>query len=247
VIHYKSKSDIEHLKVSCRHVSEILKILGDNIKPGITTGEIGQLAEKLIRERGGKPAPPEVGFPSSICVSVNEQVVHGIPGKRLLKTGDIVSIDVTASFDGFYGDTASTFPVGEISKEARCLLDITKQSLYEGIKKAKEGNRLGDISYAIQSYVEGHGFSVVRDFVGHGIGKVMWEEPQIPNFGLPDRGPRLKKGMVLAIEPMVNIGTYEVKVLDDGWTAVTKDRSLSAHFEHTVAILDNDTEVLTEL
>jgi methionyl aminopeptidase len=219
--------------------------LGSKVAPGVTTEELDQLAGQLIQEQGGKAAPPEVGFPGNICVSINEQVVHGIPGKLALKSGDIISIDVTAAFDGYYGDTAATFPVGKISEKTQHLLDVTKQSLFEGIKKAVEGNRLGDISHTIQSYVEKHGFSVVRDFVGHGIGKEMWEEPQIPNFGLPDRGPRLKKGMVLAIEPMVNVGTYAVRVLDDGWTAVTQDGSLSAHFEHTIVILDDGAEILT--
>jgi len=245
VINLKSKSEIELLRTSCKIVSEILQTLGSKVAPGVATEELDQLAEQLIQEQGGKSAPPEVGFPGNICVSVNEQVVHGIPGKLTLKSGDIVSIDVTAAFDGYYGDTAATFPVGKISEKTQHLLDVTKQSLFEGIKKAVEGNRLGDISHTIQSYVEKHGFSVVRDFVGHGIGKEMWEEPQIPNFGLPDRGPRLKKGMVLAIEPMVNVGNYAVKVLDDGWTAVTQDRSLSAHFEHTIVILDDGAEILT--
>ena len=245
MINLKSKSEIELLRTSCKIVSKILQTLGSKVAPGVTTEELDQLAEQLIQEQGGKSAPPEVGFPGNICVSVNEQVVHGIPGKLTLKSGDIVSIDVTAAFDGYYGDTAATFPVGKINEKTQHLLDVTKQSLFEGIKMAVEGNRLGDISHTIQSYVEKHGFSVVRDFVGHGIGKEMWEEPQIPNFGLPDRGPRLKKGMVLAIEPMVNVGNYAVKVLDDGWTAVTQDRSLSAHFEHTIVILDDGAEILT--
>ncbi len=241
----KSQSEIELLRSSCKIVSEILQTLGSKVAPGVTTEELDKLAGQMIQKYGGKPAPPEVGFPGNICVSINEQVVHGVPSKRSLKSGDIVSIDVTASFNGYYGDVAATFPVGKISEKAQHLLDITKRSLSEGIKKAIVGNRLGDISYTIQSYVEKHGFSVVRNFVGHGIGKEMWEEPQIPNFGFPDRGPRIKKGMVFAIEPMVNIGAYEVRVLDDGWTAVTQDGSLSAHFEHTVAISDNGTEILT--
>lgn len=245
VIPLKSKSDIEQIRISCKIVSEILKILESEIRPGITTLELDDLAIKLIRERGGKPAPPEVGFPGNICVSINDEVVHGIPGNRSLKTGDIVSIDITASFNGFYGDMASTYPVGEISEKAKRLLEVTKNSLYAGIDSAIDGNRLGDISHTIQTYVEKSGFSVVRDFVGHGIGYNMWEEPQIPNFGLPDRGPRLKNGMVLAIEPMVNIGDYKVKILDDGWTAVTEDGTLSAHFEHTIGIMDNRTEILT--
>jgi len=245
VIPLKSKAEIESLRVSGRMVSEILQILGGQVKPGITTGELDEFAIQLIRDRRGSPAPPTVGFPGSICVSVNSEVVHGVPGKRELRSGDIVSIDIMASLDGYYGDIAATFPVGEISEDARHLLRITKEALYAGISKAVDGNRLGDVSHTIQTYVESRGCSVVRDFVGHGIGKDMWEEPQIPNFGIPDRGPRLKTGMVLAIEPMVNAGSYKVKVLDDGWTAVTQDGSLSAHFEHTVAILDNGPEILT--
>ena len=171
--------------------------------------------------------------------------MHGVPGKRRLCPGDIVGIDVMASFDGCYGDTTVTFPVGEISEEARHLLEVTKDALYTGISKTVDGGRLGDVSHSIQTYVESHGCSVVREFVGHGIGKNMWEEPQIANHGIPDRGPRLKTGMVLAIEPMVNAGRYKVSILDDGWTAVTQDGSLSAHFEHTVAILDGGPQILT--
>lgn len=245
MIPLKTKSEVELIRASSKLVSEILRILESRIAPGVTTGELNQLAGRLIRERGGKPAPPEVGFPGDICVSVNEQVIHGVPGKRLLKPGDIVSIDVTASFNGYYGDVAATFPVGAISEKTQQLLEVTKQALYEGISKAVAGNRLGHISHAIQMYVETQGFSVVRDFVGHGIGKSMWEEPQIPNFGPPDRGPRLRKGMVLAIEPMVNAGVYDVQVLDDKWTAVTLDGNLSAHFEHTVVISDDGPEILT--
>lgn len=245
MIHLKTKAEIEFLRISGKLVSEILQALKDKVAPGITTGELNELAGKLIRERNGKSAPPEVGFPGNICVSVNDQVVHGIPGKRVLKPGDIVSIDVTAAFDGYYGDIARTFPVGEISEKTQELLVVTQQSLYEGISKAIDGNRLGDVSTAIQTYVEKHGFSVVRNFVGHGIGKSMWEEPQVPNFGVADRGVKLRNGMVLAIEPMVNIGGYDVKVLEDKWTAVTQDGSLSAHFEHTVAILEDGPEILT--
>jgi methionyl aminopeptidase len=245
VIPLKSKAEIERLRVSGRMVSEILRILGDEVKPGVTTEELDRLAGQLIRARGGRPAPPEVGFPGNICVSVNSEVVHGVPGRRRLRLGDIVSIDVMASFDGYYGDVAVTFPVGEISEEARHLLEVTEGALCAGISKAVEGGRLGDISHSIQTYVESRGCSVVREFVGHGIGKHMWEEPQIPNFGLSDRGPRLKTGMVLAIEPMVNAGKHRVNILDDGWTAVTQDGSLSAHFEHTVAVLDSGPEILT--
>jgi methionyl aminopeptidase len=226
-------------------VAEILRILGGEVKSGITTEELDRLAGKLIQDRGGTPAPPKVGFPGNACVSVNSEVVHGVPGKRRLRPGDIVSIDVMASFDGYYGDITVTFPVGEISKEAKHLSEVTEAALHVGISKAVDGGRLGDISHSIQTYVESRGCSVVREFVGHGIGKDMWEEPQIPNFGIPDRGPRLKTGMVLAIEPMVNAGKHKVNILDDGWTAVTQDGSLSAHFEHTVAILDGGPEILT--
>lgn len=247
MIHLKSKTEIDSLRISNKIVSGILQKLGSEIKPGITTGYLNHLAEQLINEQGGIPGPPEVGFPGVICVSLNNQVVHGVPGKSVIKMGDIVSLDVTASFNGYYGDVAATFSVGNISKEAKNLIEATKSALYEGISKAKAGNRLGDISNAIQLYVESHGFSVVRDFVGHGIGKSMWEEPQIPNFGAPDRGPRLKNGMVFAIEPMVNAGDYKVNILDDGWTAVTQDGTLSAHFEHVIAITEDNPEILTFL
>lgn len=245
MISLKSKAEIERLRISGRIVSEILRALSSEIRPGVTTAELDELAGSLIRKHNGKPGPPEVGFPGNICTSINDQVVHGVPSKRKLQPMDIISIDVTASFDGYYGDVAATFPVGEISEETKRLLDVTRSALYEGISKAVEGNRLGDISHAIQTYVESHGFSVVRDFVGHGIGKSMWEEPQVPNFGLPNRGPRLRAGMVLAIEPMVNAKSYEVDILDDGWTAVTRDGSLSAHFENMVVIQDDGPEILT--
>jgi methionyl aminopeptidase len=245
VIPLKSKSELELTRVSCKMVSEVLQALKDAIKPGANTRDLNRLAGQLIRDRGGKPAPPNVGFPGNICVSVNNEVVHGVPGRRAFYTGDIVSVDVMASFDGYYGDVAATFPVGKISEEAKHLLEVTKGSLYEGISKAVDGSRLGDISYAIQTYVESRGCSVVREFVGHGIGKSMWEEPQVPNFGVPDRGHRLKVGMVLSIEPMVSAGRYEVDFLDDGWTAVTQDGSFSAHFEHTIVILDDGPEILT--
>ena len=219
--------------------------MGNEATPGVTTGELERLAGQLIRERGGKPAPPQVGFPGDICISVNSEVVHGVPGRYSLRPGDIASIDVMASFDGYYGDVAATFPVFEISEEAKRLLETTKGALDAGISKAVAGNRLGDVSYAVQSYVESRGCSVVREFVGHGIGANMWEKPQVPNFGSPNRGPRLKTGMILAIEPMVNAGAYEVDILDDEWTAVARDGSLSAHFEHTIVILDDGPEILT--
>jgi methionyl aminopeptidase len=204
------------------------------------------MAEEFITKHGAKPSFKGLyGFPSSLCISVNEQVIHGFPGAYALKEGDIVSIDCGAFFDGFHGDAARTFPVGNISVDAQKLIDITKESFFQGIKFAKEGNKLTDISYGIQSYVEAAGFSVVRDFVGHGIGKKVHEDPNVPNFGKSGRGPKLLEGMVLAIEPMVNAGTHKVETLKDGWTVVTADTSLSAHYENTVAILSDGPEILT--
>ncbi len=229
-----------------RVVALTLQELERAIVPGVTTFDLDALAEDFIRRRGAKPAFKGLyGFPASICTSVNEQVVHGIPGTRRLKAGDIISIDVGAEVNGYYGDAAATFPVGEIDAEAARLLEVTRESLHKGIEKAVAGNRLSDISHAVQTYVEKHGFSVVRDFVGHGIGSKMHEEPQIPNFGPPGRGPRLEEGMTLAIEPMVNEGTYEVRILKDNWTVVTMDGKRSAHFEHTVAVGDGAAEILT--
>lgn len=223
-----------------------LQELSKKIRPGITTAELNRYAEEFLEKAGAKPAFLGYhGFPASICASVNNEVVHGIPGLRRLENGDIISIDMGAIYRGYYGDAAATFPVGEISEEAKRLLEVTEKALYEGISKAVAGNRVGDISAAVQSYVERHGFHVVRDYVGHGIGRNMHEEPQVPNFGKPGVGPRLQPGMVLAIEPMVNVGTHEVVVMPDGWTVVTKDGSLSAHFEHTVLITEGEPEILT--
>lgn len=205
-----------------------------------------KIAEEFITKHGAKPSFKGLyGFPSSLCISVNEQVIHGFPGTYVLKEGDIVSIDCGAFFDGFHGDAARTFPVGNISADAQKLIDITRESFFQGIKFAKEGNKLIDISHEIQSYVEAAGFSVVRDFVGHGIGRKVHEEPDVPNFGKSGKGPKLLEGMVLAIEPMVNAGTYKVKTLKDGWTVVTADASLSAHYENSVAILSDGPEILT--
>jgi len=246
VIIIKSLREIELLRKSNLIVAEVFKKLKGMITAGITTMELDQVAEDLIRSRGGVPAFKGYrGFPATLCTSINEEVVHGIPSQRKLKEGDIVSIDVGVNFKGYYGDAAMTFPVGEIDEEARRLLEVTEKALWVGIHEAKLGNRLYDISYAIQTWVEGHGFSVVRDFVGHGIGLDLHEEPQIPNFGIPHQGPRLERGMVLALEPMVNEGTYEVKVLQDGWTVVTLDGKRSAHFEHSIAITDGEAEVLS--
>lgn len=231
-----------------RVVAQVFRELEKAIAPGVTTGELNALAEDFIARQGARPAFKGLyGFPAAICTSVNEQVVHGIPGLRRLEDGDIISIDIGAEINGYYGDAAVTFPVGEISSGARRLLDVTHGALYAGIEMARSGNRLGDISHAIQSYVERHGYNVVRDYVGHGIGREMHEDPQVPNFGRPGRGPRLEPGMTLAIEPMVNAGTHEVRTLEDRWTVVTRDGSLSAHFEHTVAITNGAAEILTRL
>lgn len=246
VIIIKSVREIELLRKSNLIVAEVFKKLEGMIAPGVTTKELDQVAEDLIRSRGGIPAFKGYrGFPATLCTSINEEVVHGIPNQRKLKEGDIISIDVGVNFKGYFGDAAKTFPVGEIDEEAKRLLEVTEKALWVGIHEAKLGNRLYDISYAIQTWVEGHGFSVVRDFVGHGIGRDLHEEPQIPNFGSPHQGPRLEKGMVFAIEPMVNEGTYEVKVLQDGWTVVTLDGKRSAHFEHSIAITNGEAEILS--
>lgn len=242
----KSKREIEKMRKAGRLVAETHAFLKTLIKPGITTKELDEAAENFIRENNSIPAFKGYhGFPGSICASINEVVVHGIPGLKKLNDGDIISIDIGTIVDGYYGDGAKTYAVGNISDEAQKLIDVTKQSFYEGIKFAKTGYRLSDISHAIQTYVEKNGFSVVRDFVGHGIGQKMHEDPQIPNFGLPGSGPRLRAGMVLAIEPMVNIGGYHVKVLSDNWTAVTVDNNLSAHYEHTILITEDEPELLT--
>jgi len=226
----------------------ILDELRKLVKPGVTTIELDQFAEKLIRNHDCTPAFKGYrNYPACLCASVNDQIVHGIPSTRKLLEGDILSLDLGVKLDGFYGDAAITVPVGEISAESQKLITITEQALYFGIEKARSGNRLSDISHVIQTWVENHGFSVVRDFVGHGIGKNLHEEPQIPNFGKPGFGPRLRKGMVFALEPMVNVGSHQVSVLDDGWTAVTTDGSLSAHFEHTIAVTDDSPIILSEL
>ncbi len=231
-----------------RLVAEVLRELREAARPGVTTADLDVLAEKRIREEGGEPAFKGYhGYPSTICASVNEQVIHGIPSARALVDGDILSIDVGVVMDGFFGDAAITVPIGEIPDRARELLRVTEESLYKGIAQARVGGRVSDIGHAVQRHVEAHGFSVVREFVGHGIGSAMHEEPQIPNYGEPGRGPRLAEGMVLAIEPMINIGKPAVKILEDGWTAVTRDGSLSAHFEHTVCVTASGPVILTTL
>lgn len=242
----KSDSEIEYMRQAGRIVAMTLAKIKEVIKPGITTGYIDKLAENFIIEQKAIPAFKGLyGFPATLCVSINEEVVHGIPGERVLQEGDIVSVDCGALVNGFYGDAARTFPVGDVSVVAKSLIDVTQQSFFQGIKYAAAGNRLEDISHAIQEYVEKHGFSVVRDYVGHGIGRAMHEDPQVPNYGRAGKGIRLVKGMCLAIEPMVNAGNYQVETLSDEWTVVTADRSLSAHYENTVVILDNGPEVLT--
>jgi methionyl aminopeptidase len=247
----KSKLGIEKMRQSCKAASIVLQRIGDGVKTGVSTIELDRIARRAIEELGGKPSflgyrlPGHPPYPAAICASINEQVVHGIPDGRKLVDGDIISIDVGVFLDGYHGDNAFTFPIGQISDETRHLLDVTKASLYKGIEEAKPSNRLGDVCHAIQSYVESHGCSVVRDLVGHGVGRSMHEEPQIPNYGRPGSGPRLKPGMTLAVEPMVNAGAWDVKILENGWTVVTADNSLSAHFEHTVAILSDGPEILT--
>ena len=244
----KSPKEIEKLRVSNKIVAQILAILKEEIRPGINTLKLDRLAECLTKQNKAKPAFKGYrGFPYSICASVNNQVVHGLPCSTPLKNGDIISIDFGVFFDGYYGDAAITVPVGEITEKASRLLRITEETLYLGIEQARYGNRLSDISYAIQSHVENNGYSVVRKFVGHGIGRELHEDPQIPNYGKPGFGIRLQPGMVLAIEPMVNMGGYDVETLEDGWTAVTKDGSLSAHFEHTIAVTETAPEILSKL
>jgi len=223
-------------------------MIGENIKPGITTGEIDRLSEEFILSREAKPAFKGYrGFPATACISINEEVVHGIPGRRTLMEGQIVSVDLGCIVNGFYGDSAATFPVGEISEEKRKLLEVTKRSLKVGIAQVKSGNKLGRVSAAIQKCVEDEGFSVVRDMVGHGIGKNLHEDPQVPHFGPADAGPVLKQGMVIAIEPMVNAGGYQVLQKADGWTIITADGSDSAHFEHSVAVTENGADILTKI
>ncbi|HOL17916.1 MAG TPA: type I methionyl aminopeptidase [Bacillota bacterium] len=239
---------MEAMRRAGRIAAAVLQEMKQMVRAGITTAALDKKAEQLIRKAGAEPAFLGYhNFPASICASINEEVVHGIPGLRKLKEGDIISIDVGVRLHGYYGDAAATFAVGEISPLAARLIEVTRQSLYEAIKAMRVGGRLSDISHAVESYVTLNRFSVVRDYVGHGIGIEMHEDPQVPNFGPPGRGPVLQKGMVLAIEPMVNAGGWEVEVLPDQWTVVTKDRSLSAHFEHTVALGEDGPEILTVL
>lgn len=242
----KRPEEIEKIRTSNIIVADILRELKEKIKPGISTLDLNRYSEELANKKGAKPAFKGYrGYPFALCASVNSEVVHGMPSSRVLKSGDIVSLDFGAHYQGYYGDAAISVPVGDVTPEALLLLQTTEQSLHDGILQARAGNRLGDISAAVQNRVEAAGFSVVRDFVGHGIGKNLHEEPQIPNYGVSGRGIELKSGMVFAIEPMVNAGTYKVRVLSDGWTVVTADGRLSAHFEHTVAITKDGPAILS--
>ncbi|MEF2969032.1 type I methionyl aminopeptidase [Paenibacillus sp. M1] len=244
----KSETELGFMREAGRIVAETHRLIAQSIEPGITTGELDQIADKFIRSQGAVPSFKGYnGFPYSICASVNEELVHGFPGKRKLNEGDIITLDIGAEYRGYHGDSAWTYPVGTISDEAKRLLEVTERSLYAGLALVKPDVRLYTISHAIQQVIEEAGFSVVREYVGHGVGRELHEEPQIPNYGMPDRGPRLKPGMVLAIEPMVNAGKRYVKTLEDDWTVVTVDGSLCAHFEHTVAVTTDGLEILTTL
>lgn len=242
----KNNKEIDLMRSAGKIVAETLLLIEEKVRPGITTAELDRIAEEFITKHGARPSFKGLyGFPASLCISVNEQVVHGIPGGYVLKDGDIVSVDCGASINGFHGDAARTFGVGNITEEAKKLIEVTEKSFFKGIEYAKVGNRLTDISHEIQNCVEASGFSVVRDFVGHGIGRVVHEDPEIPNYGRPGRGPKLVEGMALAIEPMVNVGNYKVKTLSNDWTVVTSDGSLSAHYENTIVILPDGPEILT--
>jgi methionyl aminopeptidase len=242
----KSHREIKLMAKAGAIVAKALEEVEKNIRPGITTAELDKIAEDFILSQGAFPTfKGYQGYPAAICTSINEEVVHGIPGLKTLKDGDIISVDIGAFIDGYNGDAARTFPVGKVSEEALDLIETTRQSFFKGIEFAKPGFRLSDISHAIQTYVEDRNYSVVKDYVGHGIGQKMHEDPQIPNFGPPNKGPRLKAGMTLAIEPMVNMGTDQVYTLGNNWTVVTKDKSLSAHYENTIAITEKGPEILT--
>jgi methionyl aminopeptidase len=247
VIVCRSSAELERMRQAGRLVGEVLSELASKVAPGVNTAELDELAETRLAKVGATAAFKGYhGYPATICASINDEVIHGIPsGRRVLQEGDIISIDFGASLDGYFGDSAVTLPVGHVSEEAATLLRVTEEALYKAIERVRPGARVSDIGHAVQRHVEAFGFSVVREFVGHGIGQRMHEEPQVPNYGEPGRGPRLAEGMVLAIEPMVNAGKAAVKVLRDGWTAVTRDNSLSAHFEHTVAVTAGEPWILT--
>lgn len=243
----KTGRELKIMKEACSISAGALEVAGKAVEPGVTTAEIDRLAEEYIRRRGGEPNFKNYeGYPATACISINNEVIHGIPSeKRKLRAGDIVSIDLGAKFDGYHGDNAATFACGDVSPEAKRLMDTTRESLYEGIRAACAGGRIGDIGHAVQSYVEARGYSVVRQFIGHGVGTHLHEAPEVPNFGIPGRGIRLMPGMTIAIEPMVNAGGYDVKVQPDGWTVLTKDGSLSAHFEHTIVITADGPKIMT--
>ena len=242
----KNEQDLECMRQACKITAAARALAGEMVRPGVSTKQIDKAVREFIVAQGAKPSFLNYhGFPASTCISVNSTVIHGIPGGYILKDGDIVSIDVGAYYKGFHGDCAATFACGTISAEAEKLIEVTKQSFFEGIRFATPGHRVSDISHAIQTYVELNGFSGVRSFVGHGVGRQLHEEPEVPNYGRPGHGPRLLKGMTLAIEPMVNAGVYDVRVLKDGWTVLTADGKLSAHYENTVLITDGEPEILT--
>jgi methionyl aminopeptidase len=250
MIYLKSEKEIEKMRIAARIVSRTLAEVAKHIEPGVTTGQLDRVASDFIREQNAVPAfkgygGPRNPFPATLCVSVNEEVVHGIPGDRVLKEGDVVSIDCGVQKDGYFGDHAYTFMVGEVSDDARALLKTTLESLYKGIGQAVHGNRMGDLSHAVQSHCEERGYGVIRSLVGHGIGKRLHEDPSVPNYGEPGRGERLRSGMTLAIEPMVTEGTWKVRTLADGWTVVTADGKLSAHFEHDVVVREGKPEILS--
>ena len=246
MIAIKNGQELQWMRQACKITAAARALAGEMVRPGVTTKEIDKAVHDYIVSQGAKPSFLGYGgFPASACISVNSTVIHGIPGPIVLKEGDIVSVDVGAYYKGFHGDCAATYPCGSISADAQRLIDVTKQSFFEGIRFATKGHRVSDISHAIQTYVESNGFSVVRSFVGHGVGAQLHEEPEVPNFGAPGRGPRLLPGMTLAIEPMVNAGVFDVKVLKDHWTTVTVDGKLSAHYENTVLITDGEPEILT--
>ena len=246
MIAIKNEQELLNMRQACKITAAARALAGEMVRPGVSTKEIDKAVYDFIVSQGAKPSFLNYnGFPASACISVNETVIHGIPGSYVLREGDIVSVDVGAYYKGFHGDCAATYPCGEISPQAQRLIDVTKQSFFEGIRFAKKGYRVSDISHAVQSYVEENGFSVVRSFVGHGVGAQLHEEPEVPNFGNPGRGPRLLPGITLAIEPMVNVGTPDVRILKDHWTVVTADGKLSAHYENTVLITDGEPEILT--
>ena len=246
MIAIKNEQELSCMRRACKITAAARALAGEMVRPGVSTKAIDRAVREFILSQGAKPSFLHYnGFPASTCISVNSTVIHGIPDGYLLQEGDIVSVDVGAFYKGFHGDCAATFPCGRVSAEAQRLIDVTKQSFFEGLRFVRCGHRVSDISHAIQTYVEANGFAVVRSFVGHGVGRKLHEEPEVPNFGTAGHGPRLLKGMTLAIEPMVNAGTYDVRVLKDGWTTVTADGKLSAHYENTVLITDGEPEILT--